>query len=402
MAASERIARDGPGFGFSTRAIHHGYDPAHHSRAVSHPIHMTSTFAFDSVAELDAVAALGGKLYGREFNPTTALLESRLANLEGAEDAIVLASGMAAFGALVLSLLSQDDELIVHRTLYSNTTTMTEQGLPRFGIKTIPVDLSDPANLDAVLTSRSRAVYFETPVNPTGDVLDIEAIANRARRAGLLVIVDGTFASPALQRPLQWADIVLHSLTKYISGHGDVLGGALLGRTELIEKIRDRGLRYITGAVMSPMVSSLILRGIKTLPLRMDRHGSNALAIARMLGAHSAVEWVNYPFLPSHPRHAIAKRQMSAGSGMLSFGLRGGFDAARCFLDHLKLITLAVSLGDAETLIMHPASLVHARRAVRPEARLQRGVGDDLIRLSVGLEDEADLLGDLGQSLNRL
>ncbi|WP_346730930.1 aminotransferase class I/II-fold pyridoxal phosphate-dependent enzyme [Bradyrhizobium sp. 132] len=253
---------------------------------------------------------MGGKLYGREFNPTTALLESRLANLEGAEDAVVLASGMAAFGALVLSLLSQDDELIVHRTLYSNTTTMTEQGLPRFGIKTIPVDLNDPANLDTVLTSRSRAVYFETPVNPTGDVLDIEAIAQRARRAGLLVIVDGTFASPALQRPLQWADIVLHSLTKYISGHGDVLGGALLGRTELIEKIRDRGLRYITGAVMSPMVSSLILRGIKTLPLRMDRHGSNALAIARMLDAHSAVEWVNYPFLPSHPRHAIAKRQM--------------------------------------------------------------------------------------------
>lgn len=158
MAASERIGTDEPAFGFSTRAIHHGYDPAHHSRAVSHPIHMTSTFAFDSVAELDAVAALGGKLYGREFNPTTALLESRLANLEGAEDAVVLASGMAAFGALVLSLLSQDDELIVHRTLYSNTTTMTEQGLPRFGIKTIPVDLNDPANLDTVLTSRSRAV----------------------------------------------------------------------------------------------------------------------------------------------------------------------------------------------------------------------------------------------------
>src|SRR5438270_5474893 len=156
MAASERIGTDEPAFGFSTRAIHHGYDPAHHSRAVSHPIHMTSTFAFDSVAELDAVAALGGKLYGREFNPTTALLESRLANLEGAEDAVVLASGMAAFGALVLSLLSQDDELIVHRTLYSNTTTMTEQGLPRFGIKTIPVDLNDPANLDTVLTSRSR------------------------------------------------------------------------------------------------------------------------------------------------------------------------------------------------------------------------------------------------------
>ncbi|EIG57885.1 PLP-dependent aspartate aminotransferase family protein [Bradyrhizobium sp. WSM1253] len=403
MAASERTASEEPLLGFSTRAIHHGYDPAHHSRAVSHPIYTTSTFAFGSVAELDAAAALGGRLYAREFNPTTALLESRLASLEGAEDAVVIASGMAAFGALILSLLSQGDELVVHRTLYSNTTSMTEQGLPRFGIKTVPVDLSDPANLDAAVTSRSKAVYFETPINPTGDVLDIVAVADRARRAGLLVFVDGTFASPALQRPLQHgADVVLHSLTKYISGHGDLLGGALLGQAELIEEIRDRGLRYITGAVPSPVASSLILRGIKTLPLRMERHGSNALAIARMLDAHPLVEWVNYPLLPSHPRYAIAKKQMSAGSGMLSFGLRGGFESARRFLDNLKLITLAVSLGDAETLIMHPASLVRARLAVRPEAHLQRGVEDDLIRLSVGLEVEADLLGDLEQSLSGL
>jgi methionine-gamma-lyase len=403
MAALEQKASDEPGLGFSTRAIHHGYDPAHNARAVSPPIHMTSTFAFDGVAEMDAAAALGGRLYAREHNPTTALLESRLANLEGAEDAVVLASGMAAFAAFSLSLLSQGDELIVHRTLYSNTTTMTEQGLPRFGINAVPVDLSNPANLDAVLTPRSKGVYFETPVNPTGDVLDIEAIAHRARQAGLLVIVDGTFASPALQRPLQHgADIVLHSLTKYISGHGDLLGGALLGTHDLIEKIRDRGLRYITGAVLSPMASSLILRGMKTLPLRMDRHGSTALAIARMLEAHPAVAWVNYPFLASHARHSIAKRQMSAGTGMLSFGLRGGFEAARRFLDNLKLITLAVSLGDVETLIFHPASLVRARLAVRPEARLQRGVEDDLIRLSVGLEDQADLLRDLEQSLSRL
>ncbi|UFW92051.1 aminotransferase class I/II-fold pyridoxal phosphate-dependent enzyme (plasmid) [Bradyrhizobium barranii] len=345
MTASKREAGDEPEHGFSTRAV-------------SHPVYTTSTYVFGSVAELDAAAALGGKLYAREFNPTTALLESRLASLEGAENAVVLASGMAAFGALVLSLLSQDDEIIVHRTLYSNTTTMTEQGLPRFGIKTVAVDLSDPTNLDGVFTSRTKAVYFETPINPTGDVLDIAAIASRAHQAGLLVFVDRTFASPALQRPLQCgADIVLHSLTKYVSGHGDLLGGALLGRMELIEKIRDRGLRYITGAVLSPMASSLILRGIKTLPLRMERHGSNALAIARMLDGHAAVKWVNYPFLPSHPRHAIAKRQMSGGSGMLSFGLRGGFEAARQFLDNLKLITLAVSLGDAETLVMHPASL---------------------------------------------
>ena len=388
--------------GFATRAIHHGYDPADHHGAVSQPVYFTSTFAFPSIADNDAAAALGGKLYAREYNPTTELLEARLASLEGAEAAVVLASGMAALGALTLSLLSQGDELIVHRTLYSNTGAMTEQGLPRFGIKVISVDLNDPTSLDAAVTSRTRAVYFETPTNPTGDVLDIEAIATRAHRAGLLVLVDSTFASPALQRPLQHgADIVLHSLTKYINGHGDLLGGALLGRAELIDKIHGQGLRFITGAALSPMASSLVLRGVKTLPLRMERHGSNALAIARMLDAHPAVAWVNYPFLPSHPRHAIATKQMSSGSGMMSFGLRGGFNAARRMLDNLKLITLAVSLGDVETLIMHPASIVRARKTVRPETSLQSGVGEDLIRLSVGLEDEADLIHDLEQSLDR-
>jgi len=389
--------------GFATRAIHHGYDPADHHGAVSHPVHFTSTYGFQSVADYDAAAALGGKLYAREHNPTTELLEVRLANLEGAEAAVVLASGMAAVGALTLSLLSQGDELIVHHTLYSNTTAMNEQGLPRFGIKVVPIDLSDPANLDLAVTPRSRAVYFETPTNPTGDVLDIAEIAARAHRAGLLVLVDGTFASPALQRPLQHgADIVLHSLTKYINGHGDLLGGALLGRAELIDKIRDQGLRFITGATLSPMASSLVLRGMKTLPLRMERHGSNALAIARVLDTHPAIAWVNYPFLPSHPRHAIALKQMSGGSGMMSFGLHGGFEAARRMLDNLEIMTLAVSLGDVETLITHPASITRARKTVRPEAHLQSGVGDDLIRLSVGLEDEADLIHDLKQSLDRL
>lgn len=393
----------GSELGFATRAIHYAYDPADHHRAVSHPVYFTSTYGFESMADVDAAAALGGKLYAREHNPTTELLEARLANLEGAEAGLVLASGMAAVGALTLSLLSQGDELIVHRTLYANTMAMSEQGLPRFGVKVVPVDLSDPANLDAVVTPHSRAVYFETPINPTGDVLDIAAIAARAHRAGLLVLVDGTFASPALQRPLEHgADIVLHSLTKYISGHGDVLGGALLGRAELIDRIHSQGLRFITGAAPSPMASSLILRGLKTLPLRMERHGSNALAIARMLDEHPAVAWVNYPFLASHPRHAIAKKQMSGGSGMMSFGLRGGFDAARRMIDKLELMTIAVSLGDVETLISHPASIVRARQTVRPEAHLQGGVGEDLVRLSVGLEDETDLLADLWQALNRL
>lgn len=299
-----------------------------------------------------------------------------------------------------MSLLSQGDEIIVHRTLYSNV--VLEEGLPRFGIKVIPVDLSDPNNLEQTITPRSRIVHLETPVNPTAEVLDIAGIAQRAHAAGLTVVVDSTFASPALQRPIEHgADIVLHSMTKYINGHGDVLGGALVGSAKTIERIRNSGLRYITGAVLAPLGATFILRGLKTLTLRMERHSTNALAIAQMLEAHPKVAWVGYPYLPSQPSYQIARKQTSAGSGMMSFGLHSGFEGARRLMDKLELVTRAVSLGDAETLIMHPASLVQARRHIRPEAHLTSGVDDDLIRLSVGLEDIDDLLRDFEQALAR-
>jgi methionine-gamma-lyase len=386
--------------GFATRAIHHAYDPADHHGAVAPPVYFTSTYAFPSVAANEEAAALGGVLYAREYNPTTTILEARLASLEGAEACLAVASGMAAIGTLMLSLLSQGDEVVVHRTLYSNTVALTETGLPRFGIKVIPVDLADPANLDATISPRTKLVYFETPVNPLSAVLDIAAIAARARTAGIPVAVDSTFASPALQRPLEHgADLVVHSLTKYISGHGDVLGGAVLGRAEPIAHMHSHGLRYLTGATMSPMTAFLILRGLKTLPLRMARHGNSALAVAGMLEEHPAVRWVSYPQLTSHPGHAIARRQMSGGSGMLAFGLHAGFEGARRFMDRLSLFGRAVSLGDAESLVMHPASLSRARKAVRPEAHLTEGVGEDLIRLSVGLEDADDLLDDLRHGL---
>lgn len=394
------VGRRNRTLGFDTRAIHHGYDPAEHSNAVQPPVFMTSTYGFPSVEANDAAAALGGKLYAREFNPTTEILEKRLASLEGAEAGLALASGMAAFGSLTLSLLSQGDELIVHRTLYSNVVSMLDEGLPRFGIKVVPVDLSEPENLDKVITPRSRMVHLETPVNPTADVLDIARIADRAHAAGLIVVVDSTFASPALQRPIEHgADIVLHSLTKYINGHGDVLGGALVGSAELIGKIHNSGLRYITGAVLPPLSATFILRGLKTLTLRMERHSSNALAIAQMLDAHPKVAWVRYPYLPTHPGYQIARKQMSGGSGIMSFGLRSGFEGARRLMNKLELATRAVSLGDAETLIMHPASIVEARKAVRPEAHLTSGVGEDLVRLSVGIEDVGDLLSDFEQAL---
>ncbi|APG93068.1 trans-sulfuration enzyme family protein [Sinorhizobium americanum] len=389
--------------GFDTRAIHHAFDPAGFSRAVKPPVFLTSTYGFESVAENDAAAALGGRLYAREYNPTTEILEQRLANLEGAEAGLVLSTGMAAFGTLVLSLLSQGDELVVHKTLYSNTVAMVEQGLPRFGIKVVPVDLSEPGKLNAAITERTRLVYFETPVNPLSAILDIAAIAEQAHARKVKVAVDSTFASPALQRPLEYgADLVLHSLTKYINGHGDTLGGALLGDAETLHTLHETGLRYITGATLSPLSAFLILRGLKTLSLRMERHSASALKIARMLEAHPAVAWVSYPFLESHPGFATARKQMAQGSGMLAFGLHAGFDGARTMMDRLKLLTRAVSLGDADSLIYHPASLMRARQSIRKDAQLADGVGEELIRLSVGLEDVNDLIADLQQALQPL
>jgi methionine-gamma-lyase len=386
--------------GFQTRAIHHAYDPARHHRALTPPVYLTSTYGFESVADAEAAAEHGEPVYAREHNPTTAVLEQRLADLEGAEAGLAVASGMGAVGTLLLSLLSQGDEIVVHHTLYSNSYALMHDALPRFGIKVVPVDLADPSRLDGALGARTRLVYFETPVNPTAEVLDIAAIAERAHRAGARVVVDGTFASPAVQRPIEHgADLVIHSLTKYAGGHGDLLAGAVLGDAATIARLRGHGLRYITGATLSPLAAFLVMRGLKTLKLRMDRHGESALAVARWLAAHPAVAWIRYPFLEGSPGHDAARRQMANGSAMMSFGLHGGFEAARRMMDGLRLITRAVSLGDAESLIMHPASLTYARRRTRPEARLASGVGEDLVRLSVGLEDVEDLIDDLESAL---
>lgn len=387
--------------GFQTRAIHHGYDPMRHKGALAPPIYMTSTYAFDSVADSAAVAAgeRSGALYGREDNPTQHVLETRLASLEGAEAGVVFASGMGAVGSLLLSLLSQGDELVVHHTLYSNTYAMMHDALPRFGIRAVPVDLTDPSRLDAALGPRTRMVYFETPVNPTGEVIDIAAVATRAHEAGIRVVVDSTFASPAVQRPLEHgADLVLHSLTKYINGHGDMLGGAVLGDAETVARLRGHGLRYITGATLSPMAAFLALRGLKTLALRMERHGANAQKVADMLAAHPAVRCVRYPFLAADPGHPAARRQMVNGSAMLSFILHSGPAGADRMMDRLQLIARAVSLGDAETLVMRPGSFINPNR----NTRLPEGVDPAMVRLSVGLEDAEDLISDLHQALGAI
>ena len=390
-------------FGFQTRAIHSGYEPLEDRGAVTPPIYMTSTFAFPDVAAANAVIAdeAPGFLYGREHNPTQDLLERRIADLEGAEAAVVTASGMAAIASFFLSLMEAGDEIIVHETLYSNTKALTEEGLPRFGVKLVSVDLSEPDALKQAITSKSRFVYFETPINPTGEVLDIGALSAIAHAAGLTVIVDSTFASPAVQRPLEHgADFVIHSLTKYINGHGDLLGGVVVGDAATIHAVRNRGLRYLTGATLSPMACFLVLRGLKTLHVRMRQHGENALAVAEMLAAHPAVRVVRYPFLPTYPHYAVARRQMSSGGGMMSFDLKSGYDGAVRMMDRLKLIARAVSLGDVESLIMHPGGLAQARQRGHTGAETAAGVTMDLMRLSVGLEDARDLIEDLQQALD--
>jgi methionine-gamma-lyase len=395
-AGSSNIKR-----GFATRAIHHGYDAQEAFGSLNPPIFMTSTYAFDDAAEAEAVFAGESDryIYGRQHNPTQALLESRIAALEGAEAALVTSSGMAAIASTIFTLLKAGDEIISHHTIYS-TASMYLGDLARLEIGLTKVDLTVPGELERAITPRSKIVYLESPVNPTGGLIDIAAVAAIAHKAGLLLVVDSTFASPALQQPLTLgADLVIHSLTKYINGHGDVLGGVVVGDERTLKNIRGVGLRYMTGGVLSPMNCFLVLRGLKTLKIRMREHGASALKIAEVLAAHPAVERVCYPFLPQSPQYELARRQMSAGTGILSFELKSGFEGARRTMNRLRLISCALSLGDTESLITHPAALIEARKKVAPEVQLAKGVSTGMMRLSVGLEDVEDIIEDLEQSL---
>ncbi|WP_447778320.1 trans-sulfuration enzyme family protein [Variovorax boronicumulans] len=389
-------------FHFATKAIHHGYDAIAHQGAVSPPIFMTSTFSFESSAEFQAVFSGESDrcVYGRQQNPTQKLLEERLAALEGTEAALVQASGIGAIGSTLLSLLSAGDQIVVHHTIYATAGSLMDEGLPRLGIDVVRADLSTDEGTQKAITPKTKIVYFETPINPSTEVLDIRRISKAAKSVGALVVVDSTFASPALQRPVEHgADIVIHSLTKYINGHGDVLAGVAAGPHEIIEKIRTTGAKYMTGATPSPMVCYLVLRGLKTLAIRMQKHSENAIAVAQMLVTHPGVAKVNYPFLAGSVGKEIAVRQMSAGSGMLSFELKAGFDGVAPMIDKLQLISRGISLGDTDSLIYHTAGMVEARKKLSPGVMLMPGVSRELVRLSVGLEDVNDIIQDLKQAL---
>ncbi|MDE9449592.1 methionine gamma-lyase [Aliiroseovarius sp. Z3] len=390
-----------PTSGFATRAIHHAYDPQDNEGALTPPLHLTSTFAFET-AEAGGEMFAGdrpGHIYSRISNPTCDLLEQRIATLEGAEAGLALSSGMGAITAVLWTLLSPGDEVIVDKTLYGCTFAFMQHGLAKWGVTITHVDMTDPDNLRGMISDKTRVVYFETPANPNMRLVDIAAVSEIAHSAGATVVVDNTYATPYLTRPIEHgADIVLHSATKYLGGHGDVVAGLVVGTLEQITEIRLVGMKDMTGAVMAPFNAMLILRGLKTLALRMDRHCASAQIVAHWLEAHPAVKAIHFPGLESFPQHAVAEGQMDQPGAMIAFEVDGGIDGGIAMMNRLTMIQRAVSLGDAETLIQHPASMTHS--TYTPEERAEHGISDGLIRLSVGLEEVADILADLESALS--
>jgi len=386
--------------GFATRAIHLGYDPLDHEGALTPPLHLTSTFAFETAESGGEIFAgeRAGHVYSRISNPTLDLLERRVASLEGAEAGLALASGMGAITSVLWTLLAPGDEVIVDETLYGCTFAFMHHGLRKFGITVTHVDMTEPENLRAAISDRTRVVYFETPANPNMRLVDIQAVAAIAHGHGAQVVVDNTYATPYLTRPIALgADLVVHSATKYLGGHGDLVAGLVVGRAEAVGEIRLVGMKDMTGAVMAPFNAMLVLRGLKTLSLRMERHCASAQAVAEWLEGHPEVASVQYPGLESFAQHALAARQMARPGAMIAFELNGGMAAGRRMMNGLRMIARAVSLGDAETLIQHPASMTHSTYS--PEERAAHGIGDGLIRLSVGLEDAGDIIDDLDGAL---
>jgi methionine-gamma-lyase len=399
---NESLRRNRPQ-GLSTRAIHLGYDPATQQGALTPPIYMTSTFAFET-AEAGSEMFRGerpGYIYGRTKNPTQTILEERMASLEGAEAGMTTASGMGAISSVMVTLLSAGDEVVIDHTLYGNTFAYFTQALPRFGIVVKLADFTNPETLAAQLSGKTKLVYFETPANPNLRVIDIAAVVRLAHGVGAQVVVDNTFATPVLQRPIELgADLVVHSATKYLGGHGDLLGGIVVGTKETVTKVRQTGLRWITGATLSPFNCFLMLRGLKTLELRVERHSASALAVAQLLEGHRKIASISYPGLPSFPQYELAKKQMAGSGGLVAFELDGGLERSMAFMNKLKLVIRAVSLGDAETLIQHPASMTHAIYGA--EERAKHGITDSALRLSVGLENTDDILDDIEQALNAI
>jgi cystathionine beta-lyase/cystathionine gamma-synthase len=375
--------------GFSTDAIHIGQEPDPATGAIIVPIYQTSTYVQEKLGKHK------GYEYSRTANPTRVALERNLARLEGGQFGFAFASGMAAINT-VLMLFKSGDHVVAGRNLYGGTFRLFERVLKDFDFHFTYVDTRRAESIEQAIRENTRLLFLETPTNPIMEITDIAAASELAHRHGLLVAVDNTFMSPYLQRPIELgADIVIHSTTKYLNGHSDGVGGAVVMSDQALAD-RLKFLQNAAGAVLGPMDSWLILRGVKTLAVRMRQHSQNGMAVAKFLDGHPKVNLVHYPGLPSHPQYELGRKQMSGPGGMLSFET-GSLEKAKTVLNAVRLCSLAESLGGVETLISHPATMTHA--SVPPEERQQLGITDGLVRISVGIEDVEDLIADLDQAL---
>jgi methionine-gamma-lyase len=383
--------------GPQTIAVHAARD-LNRTRSVSPPIWQTTTFTADSSEDFAVIAkeARPAEFYTRYGNPTHKEVEETIAALEGGEAALLASSGMGAIFAAVMSVVESGAHVVSQRSLYAGVETLMKE-LPRFGVEVTYVDQTRPEEFEAALRPNTKLIYTETPTNPLMALTDLRAVGEIARARGVTSIADNTFATPVNQRPLSLGiDIVVHSATKYLGGHHDVTAGCIVASREFIERAWRFSL--IAGATLSPFDAWLLLRGLRTLGLRVERHNRNALAIAQFLAHHPKVEQVHHPGLESHPQHELARRQMKGFTGMLSVSLKGGFDAADRFLKSLKFATYAASLGGYETLVVHPAAMWGLQLSA--EQQREMGVSENLVRISIGLEDEQDLIADFAQALD--
>ncbi len=382
-----------------TQAIHAGRINDEQFGSLATPLYQTSTFIFENAQQgADRFAGeQDGFIYSRLGNPTTRQLEQRIAAMEGTEDAAATATGMGAVSGALLANLASGDHLISSKAVYGCSYALMAHQLTKWGIEVSFVDMTNPSEIEAAIKPNTKVIYLETPINPNLVVLDIKTIADIAKRHQILSIVDNTFLTPVLQRPAEFGiDLIVHSATKYLNGHGDVVAGLICGTSEMINQIKFTILKDI-GATISPHDAWLIMRGIKTLPIRMERHCNNAQQIAEYLEQHEMVDTVFYPGLQSHQGNKYIGKQMSGAGGVIAFELKGNLAQGEAFINRMNLFSIAVSLGDAESLIQHPASMTHS--PYTQEERLEAGISDTLIRISVGLENVQDLIDDLAQSL---
>lgn len=383
---------------FETTVVHAGEDPQQNRGSLSMPVYQTALHVFPNAEDGHLIheGEKPGYFYGRMGNPTQSALEAAICALEGGEAALALASGMAAISNAILSIVEPGDHIVAPASLYATTGALLDGLLPKLGVQVSYVDATDPDSYAQATTPRTRLFYLESPANPTLKLVDIAAVVGAARRHSITTLMDNTFATPYNQRPLDLGvDVVVHSATKYLGGHGDLTAGVIVGKKEVVDRAHWQ-TNKVLGGVIAPWTAWLVMRGIRTLALRMERHNANALKVARFLAQHPKVREVHYPGLETHPQHALARRQMRGFGGVLSFDV-GGVEEGRRLVDGVRLCSLAVSLGDVSTLIQHSASMTHA--IVPRERRLAVGITDGLLRLSVGIEDADDLVADLRQAL---